>query len=312
MFIIPQALKKRAFALVVLLAQLFCLTFFSPLTIAKDSGSISVVDDRGRMVILPKPARRIISLAPHTTEMLFAAGAGKQTIGAVSYSDYPEAAKLIPVIGSHQRVDLEFLLSLQPDLIVGWYSGNGADQLEKIERLNIPVYLTEPKSLEDIARSVRHLGSLTGNPAVADLQSEQFLTTLYRLKNTYSHLPKLSVFYQVWNQPLITINGQHLITRLIELCGGRNVFSDLNNLAPHIDLESVLLANPDVIVASGMDEERPEWLDAWRSWKTINAVRNDNLLFIPPDIIQRHSPRILQGAELMCEQLQAVRSKSLQ
>ena len=202
---------------------------------------------------------------------------------------------------------MEMILSLQPDLIVGWKSGNGAAHIEQIKQFNIPLYITEPKSLEDIPKTIRNLGRLTGHEFTANQQSSEFLSKLSMLKSNYGQLPKISVFYQVWDRPLMTVNGEHLISNLIELCGGVNVFEELTSLAPRIDIESVLLSNPTVIIASGMGEERPDWLDEWRTWDSMTAVKEDNLFFIPPDIVQRHSPRILLGAQQMCEQLQQVR-----
>jgi iron complex transport system substrate-binding protein len=119
----------------------------------------------------------------------------------------------------------------------------------------------------------------------------------------------VEVFYQVWKQPMMTVNGKQIISDAIRLCGGRNVFAALPILAPTVTAEAVIAANPEVIVASGMGEARPEWLDDWRRWKTLAAVAGDNLYFIPPDLIQRHTPRILDGAEQLCLHLETARGK---
>lgn len=268
-----------------------------------------IVDDTGRTVTLSAPAQRIISLAPHVTEVLFAAGAGDRLVGAVDYSDYPEAARSIPRIGGYSNVDLEAIVALRPDLIIGWASGNRNAHLDKLEALGIPVYLNESRSLEGVAHSIEQFGRLAGTEAAADEASGAFRARWQALETEYAHRPTVRMFYQIWSNPLMTINGQHLISSVIRLCGGENIFADLDLIAPRIDREAVLVRAPEVIVASGMGESRPEWLDAWRNWKGLPAADKDNLFFIPPDILQRQTPRILDGAESLCKALELARSK---
>ena len=269
------------------------------------AGEVLLQDDMQRTVRLPQPAQRIVVLAPHLAEMVFAIGAGDKLVGAVTYSDYPETAQNIPRVGTYKNFSAEAILRLRPDLVLAWQSGNGVQRVEPIMQLGIPVYFTEPRTLEDIAFSMQRIALLAG---VEEQASQQFLQTLQHLRDTYASQPPLSVFYQVWNQPLQTLNGEHLLSDVITLCGGRNVFGDAAVLAPQVSVESVLRLDPQVIVASGMGEARPEWLDDWRRWPSLQAVRNQQLKFIPPDIIQRHTPRVLQGAALLCEQLQAARA----
>lgn len=264
---------------------------------------VSVKDDSGRTIALSAPAQRIISLAPHVTEQLYAIGAGEQIVGAVEYSDYPQAAAALPRVGGYSRLDLERILSFEPDLVVGWHSGNDPRQLERLEQLGLTVYRSEPRELRDIAVSMRRLGVLSGRAEQAAAEAESFVQTLERLNAMNRGRPARRVFYQIWNRPLMTINGEHLISDVIRLCGGENVFADLPVLTPKISTEAVLAADPDVIIASGMGEARPEWLDEWRRWEQLSAVKNDRLAFIPPDLIQRATPRLLDGAERLCRML---------
>ena len=276
----------------------------APLALAE----IELDDALGRKLVLDRPATRVVSLAPHMTEVAFAAGAGQQLVGAVTYSDYPEAAKAIPRVGSYDNVSYETLVALNPDLVLAWRSGNGDEIIARLESLGLKVYVDEPKTLEDVARSLREVGRLTGNEKTADLAAQAFMQQLSQLRETYSAQQQVSVYYQIWDEPLLTLNGDHLISDVVRLCGGRNVFADAMPLVSRISVESVIRADPQVIIASGMDKARPEWLDAWRKWTSMTAVRNEQLYFVPPDVLQRNSPRIIDGAALLCEQLQKART----
>ena len=304
-YLIPTATMLTMITSTKRFAVLFCL-FLCATTIRAE---LSVVDETGREVRLANPARRIISLAPHVTELLFAAGAGERVIGVVSYSDYPEAALKLPQVGGYHNLDLEKIVGLKPDLIVAWSSGNRQTHLEKLEALGIPVYLTEPRTLSDIAHSIEMLGRLAGSENIAMQEAEAFRTRLRTLQERFSNRPSVRMMYQIWDQPLRTINGQHLISDVINLCGGKNIFSDLPQLAPVIGVESVLAADPEAIVASGMGEARPDWLDRWRAWPNLQATKMGNLFFIPPQLVQRHTPRILDGATQLCDFLENARAK---
>ncbi len=269
---------------------------------------LSVTDDAGRSVHLERPAERIVSLSPHGTELLFAAGAGDRVIGAVNYSDYPPAATAIPRIGGYNALDLERILTLRPDLVVGWESGNGRETLRRLQELGLTVFVTEPRRLEQVPAAIENLGHLAGSEAHARPAAEAFRARLRALTVRYSKRPTVTVFYEIWNRPLMTVGGEHLISRVIESCGGRNIFEALGDLAPAISEEAVIAANPQVIVASGMGEARPEWLDDWRRWEGIDAVARDQLHFIPPDLLQRPTPRALEGAERLCGALEQARA----
>jgi len=268
---------------------------------------VSVVDDAGRTVTLVVPAQRIISLAPHVTELLYAIGAGKYIVGTVSYSDYPAAAKKLPRVGSYNAFDLEAIVALQPDLVVAWQSANPAAALEKLKALSVPVFFSEPRRLEDVATNLERLGKLTANEVTANTVSATFRRKLAGLRSKYRSAREVSVFYQVWHQPLMTISGEHIISQVIGLCGGRNVFASLSTLAPKISLEAVLRKDPEVIVAGNSALNYSGWKDDWRRWPALRAVKNDHLFYVNPDIIQRHTPRILQGAGVLCKQIETVR-----
>ena len=276
---------------------------------ASGDGSVVVQDQAGREVRLMAAAGRIVSLAPHATELLFAAGAGDQVVGVVEYSHYPEAARTLPSVGSYASIDLEAVVALRPDLVVGWESGNRSAHWSKLEALGIPVYLSEPRSLEAVAESIAALGLLAGTQVTAQAAADAFRARYQRLKSRYADRPKVSVFYQIWHQPLMTVNDDHLISAVIRLCGGENVFGALPQITPQLNIEGVLSAQPEVIVASGMGEARPDWVDDWRKWPGLLASARDNLFYIHPDLIQRQSPRILDGAEQLCGFLELARSR---
>jgi iron complex transport system substrate-binding protein len=271
--------------------------------------AVAVTDDRGDKLSLQAPAQRIVSLAPHATELLFAAGAGHKLVGAVNYSDYPESAKAVPRVGGYKGIDLERVLALKPDVVVAWHSGNGEPLIERLRKLGLPVFVTEPRQLDDIATAIEKLGKLAGTEAKARSAADDFRRKREALAARYSAQRPVRVFYQIWNRPLMTINGEQLISQTLRLCGGRNVFADLPNLSTAVDVEAVLAADPEAIIASGMGEHRPEWLDDWKRWPSLTAVKRGNLFFIPPDLIQRHSPRVLEGAEQLCGQLEEARGK---
>jgi iron complex transport system substrate-binding protein len=273
------------------------------------SAEISVTDDTGAAVTLKQQARRIVTLAPHLAETLFAAGAGDRLVGTVDYSDYPEAAKKVPRVGGYSRVDLEAVVALKPDLIIAWYSGNAPANIEKLRGFGFPVYVSQPDRIEDVAREIERIGRLAGTSQAADAAAENFRARLDGLRREYEKKARVRTFYQIWKQPLSTVGGRQIISSVIRLCGGDNVFGDLQALAPVVSVEAVVSTDPEAIVASGMGEARPEWLDDWKRWPAITAVARNNLFFVPPELIQRHTPRLLDGAEVLCRHLQSARDR---
>lgn len=264
-------------------------------------------DDAGHTLVLAAPARRIVSLAPNITEVLFFIGAGAQIVGADQYSDYPEAARAIPRVNNHAAANYEQILALAPDLVIGWRSGNG-DIPARVRELGLEVFEVEPRRLEDIPALFLRLGRLAGHEAAAREQAARFGARLAALRAAQRGKPPVRVFYQVWNEPLITLNGAHLVSDVIALCGGVNVFAGAAPLVPQVGIEAVLRADPQVIVASGSAAAAPDWLGMWDAWPAIDAVRNGRVHAIPPDLLQRHSMRILDGAELLCAHLDRARA----
>lgn len=270
---------------------------------------VSVRDDVGNVVKLAQPAKRIVSLAPHMTETLFAAGAGERIVGTVEHSDYPEAAKKIRRVGGYSRLDLEAVAALKPDLIVGWQSGNAAAHLEKLKGLGYTMYVSQPNRIEDVAGEIERLGTLAGTDAIAAPEAKRVRERLAALRAQYSGKTPVRTFYQIWKQPLMTVGKNQIISDAIRLCGGENVFGKIEQMAPTVTVEAVIAANPETIIASGMGDSRPEWLDDWKKWTSIEAVKRDNLFFVQPELIQRHTPRLLDGTEMLCKHLETVRER---
>lgn len=270
---------------------------------------IRLSDDAGRSLSLKQPARRIISLAPHLTELLFAAGAGAQVVGTVEFSNFPPAALSIPRIGDSAQLDLERIVALKPDLLLVWRDGNAQRQLEKLLHLGVPVFYNEPRHLPDIARAIEQFGLLAGTEAVALPAAHAFTARLAQLRRRYAAGAPVSLFFQIWDQPLMTVNGEHLISDIIRLCGGRNLFAGLKPLTPEISIEAVIAADPEAIGGVTTEPGRAGNLDAWRQWPRMKAVAGGNLFVIDSDLISRNTPRILDGAEALCGNLAAVRAR---
>ena len=273
--------------------------------------AIEVIDDNGDKLTIANAAQRIISLSPNTTEILFHIGAGEKIVGADEYSNYPQAANKIVRVNNHAAANYELILSLKPDLVIAWQSGNGEKIISRIRELNIPVFVVETASLEDIPDLYRRLGQLSGYADQANTQAEKFSQRLNQLRKSFSSKKDIRVFYQIWNEPLMTLNGDHMVTDMIELCGGINVFSDAAALVPYVNIESVVAADPQIIISGG--KNKTDLLDSgfWRKWSGISAVKNQHLYAIPSDLLQRHSDRILDGTRLMCEYVDLVRSLNI-
>jgi len=289
--------------------QLLTAIVLSALTVQAYS-VVEVYDDEGTQITLAIPAQRIVSLAPSLTELIYSAGAGENLVGVVEHSDFPAAAKALPIVGRFDLLDIERILELDPDLVVAWQTGNPRSSVNQLRRLGLTVYVAEPKSLAAIPFHIERLAVLAGKE-LNDLKViYDFRQKLEVLDTKYRHQSPVTIFYQVWDRPLITAGGNELINDIIRLCGGRNVFENIRRVAPKVSREAVLKRNPEVIIASGMDIERPEWLDDWLRWPSLKAVANKNLFFVPPDLLQRHTPRALLGAAQICDQLDQARSNS--
>lgn len=267
------------------------------------------VDDRGQEVCLERPAQRIAALSPGATELIYAAGAGDAVVAVVAWSDYPPAATEVESVGSHTRIDLERLLALQPDLVIGWISGNPSEQIEAIEGLGLTLFSIEPRRIEAVANTIERLALLAGTETVGVAEAERFRDGMAALAARHADVETVSVFYQVWDQPLMTINDAHLIGQIVQICGGVNVFGELSRLVPRLGVEAVLGADPEAIIAGGMGEENRDWLDQWLAYPGMAAVRRENLFLVPPSLVQRPTPRLLEGAEILCRKLEVARDR---
>jgi len=277
------------------------------LLLAGACADVAVKDDQGRTVSLKQPAQRIISLAPHLTEHLYAIGAGSRIVGATNYSDYPAAAKALPRVGGYNSFDLEKIRALKPDLIVAWPSGNPARQLEQIESLGIPVFYDEAQKLVQVPTVMERLGVLSGQEAGGKAAAAEFRSRLAKLEARYAGKKPVRMFYQVWDRPLMTINREQIISDVMHLCGAENVFANLPSLVPTVDEEAVITANPALIATSGEASNKVNWLDRWRRWPRLAATARQQLYILPPDLLSRMGPRLVDGAEALCQVVEQAR-----
>lgn len=273
------------------------------------AAAVSVRDDQGNNIELPKPAQRIVTLAPHATELVFAAGGGDRIVGTVGYSDFPPAARDIARVGDHKQIDIERIIALQPDLLIVWLHGNSERQLEHIRKLGIPFYYSEPHKLEDIPHSIERIGQLLGTDKQAQKTAAEQRQQLAKLAAQYRNRPPVRVFYQVWSRPLYTLNGQHIMTDVIKLCGGENIFAKLSTTSPTVSFESVLLENPEVIITGDRKDKSKTSLDIWEAYSAMQAVQRNNLFSIDADLLNRAGPRLIAGAAVVCEKLELARSR---
>jgi iron complex transport system substrate-binding protein len=252
------------------------------------------------------PAQRIISLAPHLTELAFAAGAGDRLVGVAEFSDFPAGAESLPRVGDAFRVDLERIVVLEPDLILAWGTGNRTAALERLAAMGVRLEILEPGGLEDIAVQIRRIGVLAGTSAAAEASARAFEAGLAVLRSEAAQAPALRVFVQMSVMPIYTVTGRHVLNDLVETCGGENVFRDASGVAPPVSVEAVLAARPEVILASVDPEllgtpQGAQALDRWRPWSDLPATRAGQLHLLDADLVSRATPRLLEGGRKMCE-----------
>ena len=252
-------------------------------------------------------ANRIVSLAPNLTELTFSAGAGAQIVGTVEFRDYPEAAKASPRIGDAFRIDFEQLLALHPDVVLAWESGTPQAVIDRLRALKVNVQVIATYSIADIGKALREIGVIVGTTQVAEAAGARFESEIEVLSKQYSARPQVSVFLQINDRPLFTVNGKQIMSQIATLCGGRNVFGDLNDLAPEIGEEAVLAADPEVILAT--DNSGEDALEHWRHWQRMKAVVTGNLYVLAPDDLARPTVRLARGAADMCRTLETARGK---
>ncbi len=277
----------------------------------------TAVDDSGRSVSFERPAERVVTLAPSLTELVFAAGGGAALVGTTALSDFPPAARKVARIGDAARLDVERVLALRPDLVVVWQRGATSRELAQLEAAGVRLFQLEPRRLDDVPRAVERLGVLLGHEDEARRAADDLRRRLDRLRSAHRSAAPISVFYQVWQQPLMTINGSHLIDDVIRLCGGRNVFSDLAVLVPVISTEAVVAADPEAILTASESGSVAAWRRApddpafatWRRHDGLAAVRGGTMYTLNGDAISRQGPRVVDGAEAVCAALDEARRR---
>jgi iron complex transport system substrate-binding protein len=267
---------------------------------------VSIKDDRGRAITLNRPVQRIITLAPHLTELAYAAGAGEKLVGVARHSDYPPAAARIPQVGDAIRVDAEAILALKPDLVLAWRSGNPPAEVGRLEQIGLPVLVTEPARLADIPRLLRAIGTLAGSGGHAQMAAMDFEGEIHALRERYAKARRIRVFYVIWHKPLLTVNGAHLISEIISLCGGENVFADLGQLTPNVTLEALIAARPAAILGGASAGGAKGFAEQWRA-TAVPPLRELPAHYVDPDLIQRPTPRIVGGVKAVCSALEDAR-----
>lgn len=264
--------------------------------------ALSATDGLGQRVTLEHPAQRIVALAPHAVELLYAAGAGAQVVAAVDYSDFPAEAKRLPRVGGLNQFSLETILRHRPDLVVAWADGTDPRALERLRALGVAVFVSRPLGLDDVARELEALGRLSGHAQTAQAAAADYRTHLARLAERNARRAPLTVFYQIGTAPLFTVGSRSFIDQMLRLCGGRNVFSSLDRPAAQVSAEAVVTARPQVMLATTASE-----LAVWARWPTIPAVAHGTLYTLPADPVSRPGPRLAEGAEAVCRALDTAR-----
>lgn len=275
-----------------------------------DAGAhISVTDDSDLQVNLSHPAQRVIALAPHLVEILFAVDAGDRVVGTVRHADYPLAASELPVVGDAAGISFESVIGLRPDLIVNWRSGVSPMVIARLASMGLPVYQSEPRNLEDVAENIRELAMLVGRAQFGKQLAEQYLQRLQSMRAQRTGARQVAVFYQVWTAPLMTIGSGQILNQAISVCGGRNIFADLPVPAPQVSVEAVLNRNPEVILYGQSPEAHGDaWQGSWQKFASLAAVRGDHLYSINADLVSRPGPRLLDGVAEICNVVDQVRA----
>ena len=279
------------------------------------AAAVSAVDDSGHRVVLARRPERVVTLAPSLTELVFAAGAGATLVGVSALSDHPAEARRIARIGDAGRIDVERVLALRPDLVLVWQRGNVSRELEQLERAGVRLFQLEPQRLDDVVRAIERLGTLLGHEAEASRRAAALRVTLERLRAAHAAAAPVSVFYQVWQQPLMTVGGRQMINDILGVCGGRNVFAGLAPLVPIVSTESVVAADPEAILTASEHTGPLPWqrdpasasFALWRRHAQMVAVRRSWLYTLDGDVISRQGPRIVDGAAAVCTVLDEVR-----
>jgi len=265
-------------------------------------------DDTGEIVTVGSAECRIVSLAPGTTAMLFAAGAGHCMVGTIAHSDEPAEAARVPVVGDAETLDFEQLLALRPTVVVVAVDVVQRVRIDRIRALGIPVYQVHVTQLAQMPESLRRLGQLAGTGAVADREAAALTTELAALGARYRDRAPVRVLYQIWDRPIYTIGGRHVITDALTLCGAVNVFADLGTAAPAVTREAAVLRNPELILASAPPGAADDWLAEWRKFPALAAVRDGHLVSYADARIDRMGPSVIAATGNLCAVIDEARA----
>lgn len=287
-------------------ARLACWALAMALPVATAAQPMQVVDDSGHALDLPRPPQRIVTLGAHLAEQLFALGAGDRVVGVSRFTDFPPEVQQRPVVGDAIAIHHEAIAQLKPDLVLVWRSGFPERARAPLQRLGVPVYESEIRSVAELAGSLRRLGRLLGRTEAGEEQARRVEQQWAALQAEYASRAPVRVFYQVWHQPLMTINREHLIHQAITACGGRNLFAELPALTPTVSWEAAVQRNPQVIAMAGSPSDHPE-RGRWPQFPGVEAVKAQRFALVEGDLINRMGPRFVQGARQLCEAIDRAR-----
>ena len=271
---------------------------------------VCAIDDAGRSVCPKTEVKRVISLSPGSTELIFAAGGGSRVVGVDEHSDYPAEVANIDRIGGYPNISIESIAALKPDLIVAWAGGNSPQLTSMLESIGIPLFYIDPQSFDDVASAIRRLGVVFDTKAHADKSADEVEQRYQAIASQYKNKKPVTVFYEIWNNPLMSINSHHIIHQVIEICGGKNVYADARTQVPQVSIESLIAANPDAISSSTFIKDGKTIEERWSQWRNISAVKNNAYITVSGDQISRPTPRALDAAQEFCEKLEDIRLSS--
>jgi iron complex transport system substrate-binding protein len=265
------------------------------------------VQDDLNQPLCVKQAQRVLVLAPHLTEIVDFVGGLDRVIAVDGSSNFPAAVNSLPKLPNPWVLGAESILARKPDLVLVWQSGISADVVMQLRKAGMPVFVSEPKTVAQVATTMQRIALLLGTQSTAYPKVDQWLARFEQLSKRFKGRAVVPVFYQVWRQPLMTLGGQHVVSEVIGLCGGRNVFSDLTNLAAQVSVEGVLKRNPAVLLSSGSVEDHRALLKQWAPWPGLNAVQRSHVYTVPNDLLVRNGPRLIDAAEQVCDHIEQAR-----
>jgi iron complex transport system substrate-binding protein len=274
---------------------------------AAAQAEVRAIDDTSQTVVLAAPAQRVVSLGPHLTELAYAIGGGDSVVGVIRYSDFPEAAKALPIVGDAHAIDFERIVQLKPDLVLVWGSGLNERHKARLRSLGLTVYESEIRHAQGIADTLRRLGTLLGRADGAEAAARRFESQWQGLTQSHRGKAPVRVFWQLWHEPLMTINREHLISEAMRACGGTNVFSDLPLLTPSVSWEAAVRADPQLIATSGRADDKARDFAAWQRFAAVSAVKRQRFASIDGNLIGRMGPRFVDGASALCEAIERAR-----